>query len=184
MQLLPHSDLHAYTDGAARAGCFDGGTGITFYFQGADCYDNALPAGSITCSFRCELVGMKGAFDAIAEGKLPEHTLRGDTLILRTDSQSGIKRLVAGPTAQTERLPSDAWNAILRTRRTIRRIFVVFCPGHAGVVGNDRADFLVRVESRSSAAQEWVPIDIRSADAAVKRVLKERWILTVKKGGS
>ena len=60
-----------------------------------------------------------------------------------TDSESAVKRLEAGPGAQTDSLADEVWSHLgaLAERRAIRLQWI---PGHKDIEGNEAADLVAK----------------------------------------
>lgn len=166
---LPHPDVVAWTDGAAKGGTRRGGAGIVVEFGQEERRWN-LAVGEHTSSFSAECHALaellRGLSVWIADG-----TLRlAREIRICTDSLSALRALEAGPTAQRHRICQTIWRRLEECAAPDRHFTLVWVPGHAGLDGNELADEQARLGGLRT--QDEAPICLPAAVAAIKAAAK------------
>ena len=124
------------------------------------------------------MTGLEEAVPRILEGLdngwLAGAIKPGQAIRFCTDSQSAVRSLAKGASAQTTVKGAQIWSGLLKlVERTGCAIDVQFVPGHAGIEGNERADKMAAQGSKLS--QSNVPIDLATAKAAIEREVRRQW---------
>ena len=173
---LPPASIICFTDGSVRGPEFIGGSGFTCQVNGKTSQEENVPAGVLCSSYRAELTAIRRFLEwTLSEDWSQVAQLPFPAIRVCTDSQSSINSLAEGPAAQTQPLEGYIWTLLLRVRRELGfTITMQYCPGHAGVTGSDRADELARRAS-AQPPQCGVPLDQKTAYAAIQRALEARW---------
>jgi len=93
---------------------------------------------------------------------------RISTILLCTDSLSGLQLLSRGPADQQTVLAQEVWtllNAIVDGGKSIALQWV---PGHADIEGNEAADRIAN-QAAATCDQSTAPVDLSSARTAIRR---------------
>jgi len=172
--------LQVFTNGSAVEGLRKGGAGIVLYVTEDELvvHEDCVPAGALCGSYRAEMTGLDEAVPRILggldDGWLAGAIKPGEAIRFCTDSQSAVRSLAKGASAQTIVKGAQIWSGLLKlSERTGCAIDVQFVPGHAGIEGNERADKMAAQGSKLS--QSNVPIDHATAKAAIEREVRRNW---------
>ena len=123
----PH-DLVIYTDGSVAN--TQSGWGYTVKQNGSTIHEDSGAYSITTSSLTMEVEAVSSALRWMAS-----RTDLGDThAIILTDSMNLLLKIQAG-------MGTPEWHSAMADLQ-LRRLLWVYCPGHAGVRGNDRADWL------------------------------------------
>ena len=115
---------------------------------------------------RAELVAMLAAFTCLLS--LPEESRSLiHSVMLCSDSLSGLQLLQRGPDAQQLSLAERVWSAMDALVDQGMTIALQWVPGHADIAGNEAADKLAN-RAAAECAQTETPIDLASARTAVR----------------
>ena len=160
-------DCTIWSDGSAKSGTRDGsgGTLIQLHRENHE-LETLVPAGSVCSSMRAELVAMLAAFTCLLS--LPEESRSLiHSVMLCSDSLSGLQLLQRGPDAQQLSLAERVWSAMDALVDQGMTIALQWVPGHADIAGNEAADKLAN-RAAAECAQTETPIDLASARTAVR----------------
>ena len=160
-------DCTIWSDGSAKSGTRDGGGGalIQLHRENHE-VETLVPAGSVCSSMRAELVAMLAAFTCLLS--LPEESRSLiHSVMLCSDSLSGLQLLQRGPDAQQLSLAERVWSAMDALVDQGMTIALQWVPGHADIAGNEAADKLAN-RAAAECAQTETPIDLASAKTAVR----------------
>ena len=160
-------DCTIWSDGSAKSGTRDGGGGalIQLHRENHE-VETLVPAGSVCSSMRAELVAMLAAFTCLLS--LPEESRSLiHSVMLCSDSLSGLQLLQRGPDAQQLSLAERVWSAMDALVDQGMTIALQWVPGHADIAGNEAADKLAN-RAAAECAQTETPIDLASARTAVR----------------
>ncbi|RUS80085.1 hypothetical protein EGW08_012163 [Elysia chlorotica] len=117
-----------YTDGSVKRG-IQSGWGFVCYSENRVIHEESGAAATTTSSMKMEIEAITKALEWI---KLTRPTTTHAVFL--TDSQSALKKIECG-------FMRMKWMTAIRPT-AISSITWIFCPGHAGVKGNERADKL------------------------------------------
>ena len=160
-------DCTIWSDGSAKSGTRDGGGGalIQLHRENRE-VETLVPAGSVCSSMRAELVAMLAAFTCLLS--LPDESRSLiHSVMLCSDSLSGLQLLQRGPDAQQLSLAERVWSAMDALVDQGMTIALQWVPGHADIAGNEAADKLAN-RAAAECAQTETPIDLASAKTAVR----------------
>ena len=131
-----------YTDGSVRRG-EQSGWGFVVFIGNTRIHGGSGGTARTTSSMRMEMEAITKALDWLKEE-------RAETthLVVVTDSQSILRKV------EKRRLRSEWIEAIEQT--SLRAIAWIFCPGHAGVKGNEEAD---KLAGTAPVVGEDIPFD-------------------------
>ena len=121
-------DPIVYTDGSVRRG-IQSGWGFVLYVDGQKIHEASGATERITSSMRMEVEAISRALQWIVQSK-PETT----HAVIVTDSQSTLRKV------EKNALRREWMDAIRNS--PLRSIKWIYCPGHAGIGGNEKADQL------------------------------------------
>ena len=93
-------------------------------------------------------------------------------VVLCTDSQSAIRRLQRGPSAQSSPLGVSIWRSLLELASPGRQLHLQWVSSHCGLSGNERADELAN--AAAALPQDDVLVDVRTVYRVVARVERSR----------
>lgn len=133
LDTLPEANTVIWTDGAAEAGVYNGGSGVLIYTAGTRT-EIALPAGRHTSSYRAELTAMEAALSLSVQWQLAE------PIRICTDSLSALQSLDSGPAGVTDPVLKSIWRHIHMLESADTNLVLQWVPGHAGVEGNEEVD--------------------------------------------
>jgi len=167
LALFPDRDCTIWSDGSAKEGTIQGGGGALIELHREErSIECSAPAG-VVCSMRAELVAMAEALRCVTS--LPaDSSSRISTILLCTDSLSGLQLLSRGPADQQTVLAQEVWtllNAIVDGGKSIALQWV---PGHADIEGNEAADRIAN-QAAATCDQSTAPVDLSSARTAIRR---------------
>ena len=154
-------DCTIWSDGSAKSGTRDGGGGalIQLHRENRE-VETLVPAGSVCSSMRAELVAMLAAFTCLLS--LPDESRSLiHSVMLCSDSLSGLQLLQRGPDAQQLSLAERVWSAMDALVDQGMTIALQWVPGHADIAGNEAADKLAN-RAAAECAQTETPIDLAS----------------------
>ncbi|RUS87822.1 hypothetical protein EGW08_004421 [Elysia chlorotica] len=118
-----------YTDGSVKRG-IQSGWGFVCYSENRVIHEESGAAATTTSSMKMEIEAITKALEWI---KLTRPTTTHAVFL--TDSQSALKKIECG-------FMRMEWMTAVIRPTAISSITWIFCPGHAGVKGNERADKL------------------------------------------
>ena len=101
------SDLVAYTDGSVGENNRDGGAGAVTTWPNGESTTSKIACGKICSSYKAEMTALKMGTKEILDK--PTAMMEDSKIWIFTDSESAVKRLAAGPGAQTESRADDVW---------------------------------------------------------------------------
>ena len=164
---LPTAQINIWTDGSARESNKDGGSGVLIQLENRDTVSASFPAGTLTSSFRSEMIAIKEALVLVLQLKTNEDK----EIRLCTDSKSALDKLRNLRNAPRDATTQETWNLACRVART-SHLTLQWVPSHCGIDGNEQADRLANEGTSKHQAQR--PIDIITAKACIKNHVKER----------
>ena len=181
---LPQCATWVWTDGAADGGVHNGGAGALLVSPDGEAQELRAAAGKLCSSYRAELTALSLALSYLQEH--PDNP--DDPVVICTDSQSALRRLQRGPSAQTSPTAINIWNSLLDLTANGRRVHLQWIPSHCGIEGNELADQLAR--DATALPQETVPIDavtvyraaVRDARACTVRDRPPGWFRDLMEG--
>ena len=121
-------DLIVYTDGSVTKS--QSGWAFTVKQDGKTIHEDSAAYKVTTSSMTMEVEAVTHALQWIATITTDKNT----RAVILTDSMNLIQRVNTG-------MGSPDWHAAMNKLR-LQRLLWIYCPGHAGVKGNDRADSL------------------------------------------
>ena len=160
---LPTPDLTIWTDGSVYEGTGTGGAGIFIEFPTGKTWEQSAPAGVILSSCRAEFVAIREGLRILEEEIGPEGYAE---VRIYSDSQAALKRLAAGPSAQTDDMCNAIWSCLRRLAGSTN-ITMAWVPGHCYLEGNEEADRLANEGRRMDQVQ--CLIDLTTAKSAIRR---------------
>ena len=127
----PH-DLRIYTDGSVT----EDKSGWGFSVQQGDCtiYEDSAAYAVTSTSLRMEMEAVTHALRWIASRRDNQTTMR--TVVVLSDCMNLLRKVKSG-------LGSPDWHLAMQDIQ-LEKLVWIYCPGHAGVRGNERADSLAR----------------------------------------
>ena len=127
----PH-DLRIYTDGSV----IEDKSGWGFSIQQGDCtiYEDSAAYAVTSTSLRMEMEAVTHALRWIASRRDNQTTMR--TVVVLSDCMNLLRKVKSG-------LGSPDWHLAMQDIQ-LEKLVWIYCPGHAGVRGNERADSLAR----------------------------------------
>ena len=167
LALHPDPDLTIWSDGSAKDGTKNGGGGALLELHRENRkLECTVPAGVVCSSMKAELAAMAEALQCFL--RLPEPSLSSiRTVLLCSDSLSGLQLLSRGPAAQDSALTQGIWALLHSAAAGGRAIALQWVPGHADIEGNEEADRLANLAVASSD-QRRVPVDLACARIAIR----------------
>ena len=129
------------------------------------------PAGRVCSSMRAELVAMSEALTRLQELPPPSHALI-KSVLLCSDSRSGLQLLNRGPDDQQSSVAQCVWSLLDSLATGDRTIALHWVPGHADLAGNEASDRLAN-QAAAVCNQEEAPIDLSSARTAIRHWTSE-----------
>eukprot|EP00663_Eupelagonemidae_sp_cell21sb_P011733 gene11733-biopygen1758 len=192
---LPPADLEGYTDGSvldARRQRQGGGGYVLLDARrpGPVTHYGHCAAGKRCSSYRAELAAMRKLLEDLISGQggdgrgieFPAQTARRCEIRIALDSQSAIRALEKGPSAQTGALEMIVWERLIRLCHKRRaHVTVQYVPGHADVDRQEEADTAAK-EAARTCEQESVAISLGLVKAALRARLREELVGQVPKG--
>ena len=103
------------------------------YLRGTEVARDSVPAGKLCSSFRAEAFALRRALELVLEN--PAWLV--SVLRIMSDSQSVLRCLDRGLSAQTSGSIIGIWNLLLQLNTPTH---VVYVPAHCGIHGNEVAD--------------------------------------------
>ena len=125
----PH-DLVIYTDGAVEEKANKSGWGYTVKQNGSTIQEDKGAYNITTSSLTMEVEAVSNALRWLAT----RNEVRDTHAIILTDSMNLLQKIQTG-------YSNPEWQSSM-TQSHLRSLLWVYCPGHAGVKGNERADKL------------------------------------------
>ena len=167
LALIPDPDCTIWSDGSAKDGTIQGGGGaiLELHREGRT-IECVVPAGRVCSSMRAELVAMTEALSSLQELPLPSSSLI-KSVLLCTDSRSGLQLLSRGPDDQQSAIAQRVWRLLDALTARGMTITLHWVPGHADLAGNEAAERLAN-HAAATCAQEEAPIDLPSARTAIR----------------
>ena len=168
------SDVVSYTDGSVGENNACGGAGAVTTWPDGEITTIRAACGSKCGSYRAELTALERTTSDILK-RAPTFTEEFTTWIF-TDSESAVKRLEAGPGAQTDTIADNIWlnlNALAK----YCEVNIQWIPGHRDIEGNEAAD-----EAAKEAAQlnqQDVAVDFNTMKSTIKRHFRKKWSAAV-----
>ena len=170
---LGPADAVAYTDGSAKGGTKNGGSGLHITIKHITT-EGTHAAGLHSSSYKAEIVALAFALNKLNTLKMPTRP----KIHIYTDSQSSVKQLQEGSHAQNGEYEYLIWQSLNSiTRRLSASITIQYVPGHCGLPGNELADSLANRAS-DKEPQDGFKIDIKIANATLRNELRRQWDLT------
>jgi ribonuclease HI len=163
LNLLPVPDIKIWTDGSAIGGTTDGGAGVYAELPDDRVMTKTASAGKFTSSFRAEMVALRTAL-AMLETEID--VTGSNFVMILSDSQSLLKCLAKGPSAQTHKLASEIW-AVLQELSIDAPFVLHWVPSHCNLTGNEEADAVAKEATKLDHANQ--ALDQPTARAHVKR---------------
>eukprot|EP00660_Eupelagonema_oceanica_P019193 gene19193-biopygen19813 len=173
---LPPATVEAYTDGSVLdpRKLRTGGGGYVLNDGNGKQHSGRCAAGELCTSYLAELRAVKQLLDDLLEPATPIAVPMGAEIRIGLDSQSAIRSLQKGPTAQEGMLEMTVWDCLTAvSRRYKAHITIQYVPGHVGVDAQEEADRVAK-EAASSCPQERIPATLGMAQAAIRGVLRGR----------
>ena len=168
LALFPDRDCTIWSDGSAKEGTIRGGGGAFIELHREErSIECMAPAGVVCSSMRAELVAMAEALRCVSD--LPARSSALITsILLCTDSRSGLQVLSRGPNCQQTVLSHQVWAMLHKLTDQGKTIALQWVPGHADIDGNEAAD---RIANHAAATcdQGTAPVDLPSARTAIRR---------------
>jgi ribonuclease HI len=119
-------DAVIYTDGSVLRG-LKSGWGFSARVRGKIVAERSEAYGTTTSSMRMEVEAVTAALRWLSETKL-------NRAVIVSDSQSMLRKI-------QNRWLRHEWKTYIETS-ALQELVWIYCPGHAGVCGNERADVL------------------------------------------
>ena len=169
----PETDYKIWTDGSAKEGYTNAGSGIFIQEKGQhnDGVRLEYAAGKIASSYRAEMLAIREALIWLTENI--NETETSTNVLLLTDSKSALQRLASGPNGVKLKIEAEVWNHANILERKGVQIILQWVPGHVGVWGNEQVDEVAK--SACQLPQQEIPIDLNTAKATVKRYVSKEW---------
>ena len=138
---LPPSDIQVWTDGSVPSLFGPGGAGV--YATCSKCNTShplSFFSGPIASSFTAETFALKQGLAWCTSHLM---TCKFQSVLFLTDSQSALSILSSAPSYL---LPESLWNvrSIASSLSNNTTLSFQWVPGHAGLPGNEKADFLAK----------------------------------------
>ena len=105
---ISERDLVAYTDGSVGENNIGGGAGAVTAWPNGESTTSKIACGKICSSYKAEMSALKMVTKEILDK--PEAMTEESKIWIFTDSESAVKRLEAGPGAQTDSLADEIWS--------------------------------------------------------------------------
>ena len=172
LALIPDPDCTIWSDGSAKEGTIQGGGGalLELHREGRT-LECMAPAGRVCSSMRAELVAMSEALTRLQELPPPSRALI-KSVLLCSDSRSGLQLLSRGPDDQQSSVAQCVWSLLDSLATGGRTITLHWVPGHADLAGNEASDRLAN-QAAAACNQEEAPTDLSSARTAIRHWTSE-----------
>ncbi|MDW9547717.1 ribonuclease H [Sinorhizobium meliloti] len=159
--------LHVFSDGACEPNPGPGGWGVAIYRDGVEiASDHGGDAD--TTNNRMELIGLLKGIEAARALGAPAVVWSDSTYCVNgsTKWMHGWKRRGWKKPGNEEVKNLDLWQAIDAALSGADQITIRWCKGHAGIVGNERADELsnVGIASLAGLLSGQEPVDYLTAE--------------------
>jgi ribonuclease HI len=157
-----HDKLDIFTDGCCEPGSGDGGWGFVVYRDGVEIAagcggadktaNNAMEATAVLEA--AEWVGDHAAEAEVTIWSDSVYAVKGCNAWLPIWRNNGFKKITANSRLRSRVIAdADVWRAIDAVLSRSAKITVVWCKGHAGTEGNERADRLADSGRQSIAVK-------------------------------
>jgi ribonuclease HI len=167
-----------YTDGACEPNPGRGGWGFVVYDEGVEIY--AAFGGSLESTNNImELTGLKMALEWVRDRGVAANVISDSQYVVKGSNEwrfgwkaRGWRRVLNRKSGKTEPVKNaDLWREIDELLQSVS-VKISWCKGHAGILGNERADELSNVgrrhaidESRRSAQAVSADLDVQISEA-------------------
>uniref|UniRef100_A0A2C9LBU9 ribonuclease H n=1 Tax=Biomphalaria glabrata TaxID=6526 RepID=A0A2C9LBU9_BIOGL len=179
----PADSIKVYTEGFTREnlGQKTSGYGVVVRFPGSTENDEILGSCSGRSNYVAEIVAIQNAVEYIEE-RLNEKTAQPSPVVLFTDSLSSLQAIESSADTLPEPLAKTlACVRRLQEKHEIRTTFQ-YKPGHAGVEGNTKADFLAMLGTTLDPVDE--PQTFEQARAIVDEWARDKWCKSWENGNT
>uniref|UniRef100_A0A1I8I9W0 non-specific serine/threonine protein kinase n=1 Tax=Macrostomum lignano TaxID=282301 RepID=A0A1I8I9W0_9PLAT len=163
---LPPASTVIWTDGAAKDGILDGGSGVLVEPNTTLC----VAAGHVTSSFHAELVAIAEALRWVLAAPDPAEL---SPVRICSDSLSALSALASGPGSTGATMIDAVWGSLADLAARGTSVHLQWVPGHAGIPGNEAVDEIAK--QGTTLAQGTAPVPLAAAQAAVRRYCLARW---------
>uniref|UniRef100_A0A1I8FXL4 RNase H domain-containing protein n=1 Tax=Macrostomum lignano TaxID=282301 RepID=A0A1I8FXL4_9PLAT len=155
------SEVHCYTDGSMKHGL--SGFGACVFFKGEVAWSYSQHTGLNSSVFQSEVLAISSC-----AAELRRRQLSGRKLIFHSDSQAALRALCRCTTSSRSVLDC---NTQLNGLALGNQVELRWIPGHAGFLGNERADLLAKAGSAGAllGPGPGAPIPASVINSRVKR---------------
>ena len=152
---LQSTDTVVFTDGSAKGGTKDGGSGVHIIWKDKSTKSAAFPAGKWCSSCRTELVAIQESIKIL---RLAPAETRGESIRILTDSKAALEKLANADDTNKSMLVSEILKGIEDLETKGIRVELQWIPSHCDIEGNETADTWAK--TGSDLAQDAVPLEL------------------------